>query len=127
MGCFWSFFKQKLENKAFTVVGKGDQKRDFVYVSDVVDAFFKCSQSKYSGEIFNLGTEAKSINYLVKIWVVKKLTSKRPGEPHITCANPKKIKKMLKWKPKVKFESGVKLMMLEINKWKSAHYGLKFN
>ena len=27
---------------------------------------------------------------------------------------------MLKWKPKVKFESGVKLMMLEINKWKSA-------
>ena len=39
MDCFGVFFKQKLENKAFTVVGKGDQKRDFVYVSDVVDAF----------------------------------------------------------------------------------------
>ena len=119
---FGVFFKQKLENKAFTVVGKGDQKRDFVYVSDVVDAFFKCSQSKFSGEIFNLGTgEPKSINYLVKILGGKKTyLPKRPGEPHITCANPKKIKKMLKWKPKVKFESGVKLMMLEINKWKSA-------
>ena len=34
MGSFWSF-KQKLENKPFTVVGNGNQKRD-LYLADVV-------------------------------------------------------------------------------------------
>ena len=30
------------------------------------------------------------------------------------------IKKFLKWRPKVKFENGVKIMLQEISKWKSA-------
>ncbi len=119
---FGVFFKQKLENKPFTVVGNGNQKRDFVYVTDVVDAFFKSAQTKISGEIFNLGTgQPNKINHLVKILGGKKIyIPKRPGEPNITCADPKKIKKMLKWKPKVKFEKGVKLMMEDIHKWKTA-------
>ena len=29
------FFKQKLENKPFTVVGTGNQSRDFIHVNDV--------------------------------------------------------------------------------------------
>ena len=119
---FGVFFKQKLENKAFTIVGNGNQKRDFVFVTDVVDAFFKASQTKISGEIFNLGTgKPNSINYLVKILGGKRIyIPKRPGEPNITCANPKKIQKILKWKPKVKFENGVKIMIMDIKKWKNA-------
>ena len=119
---FGVFFKQKLENKAFTIVGNGNQKRDFVYVTEVVDAFFRASQIKNSGEIFNLGTgKPNSINYLVKILGGrKKYIPKRPGEPNITCANPKKIKKILKWQPKVKFEDGVKVMVSDIKRWKTA-------
>jgi len=119
---FGVFFKQKLENQPFTIVGDGKQKRDFTFVTDVVDAFFKASQTKISGEAFNLGTgEPKSVNYLTKILVGKKIyIPKRPGEPNITCADPKKIKKLLKWKPKVKFEIGVKIMLQEIFKWKNA-------
>jgi UDP-glucose 4-epimerase len=36
---FGVFLKQKLEKKPFTVVGSGNQKRDFTFVSDVVNAF----------------------------------------------------------------------------------------
>ena len=119
---FGVFFKQKLENKAFTIVGNGNQKRDFVFVTDVVDAFFRSSQTKVSGEIFNLGTgKPNSINRLVKILGGKKIyIPKRPGEANITCANPKKIKRILKWKPKVEFENGVKMMTADIKKWKTA-------
>jgi UDP-glucose 4-epimerase len=119
---FGVFFKQKLENKSFTIVGRGTQKRDFIFVTDVVDAFFKAAQTKISGEVFNLGTgKPKSINHLVKILGGKKIhIPKRPGEPNITSANPKKIKKILKWKPKVKFENGVKIMVSDIKKWKTA-------
>ena len=119
---FGVFFKQKLENKPFTIVGNGTQKRDFIFVTDVVEAFYKASQTKMSGQIFNLGTgKPNSINNLVKILGGNKVfIPSRPGEPNVTCANPKKIKRLLKWKPKVKFETGVKIMLKDIQKWKSA-------
>ena len=119
---FGVFFKQKLENKPYTIVGNGNQKRDFTYVTDVVEAFYKAASSNYSGEIFNLGTgKPNSINYLVKILGGRKIyIPKRPGEPNITCANPKKIKKKLNWKPKIRFVNGVKIMLKDINNWKTA-------
>ena len=39
------FLGQKINNK-HTVVGDGNQKRDFTYVSDVVDAIIKSAKSK---------------------------------------------------------------------------------
>ena len=34
----------------------GNQKRDFTYVKDVVDAFIKASKLKKSGKVFNVGS-----------------------------------------------------------------------
>lgn len=119
---FGVFLKQKLESNPFTVVGDGTQKRDFVYVTDVANAFYKASVSKVKNEIFNLGSgKPISINQLVEILggdVV--YIPKRPGEPDITWADISKINKYLKWKPKVNFNQGVNLMLKEINYWKDA-------
>ena len=41
------FLKQKLENKNFTIVGDGKQKRDFIHVSDVCKAFSKAIFSNH--------------------------------------------------------------------------------
>ena len=119
---FGVFFKQKLENKPFTVVGNGNQKRDFVFVTDVVNAFYKAATNKVSGQIFNLGSgKPKSVNELVKILGGKKIyIPKRPGEPNITHADTRKIKKTLKWSPKISFKDGVTEMLKDINNWKSA-------
>ena len=43
---FGTFLTQKLRKKPFTVVGDGNQKRDFTYVTDVVDALIKSANSK---------------------------------------------------------------------------------
>ena len=120
---FGVFFAQKLASKPFTVVGDGSQKRDFTYVSDVVDAFIKASNSRKSGNIFNVGSgNAVSINYIVKLLKGKKIfIKKRPGEPDITFADIKKIKKILNWKPKISIENGIKKILNEhINYWKDA-------
>ncbi|MCM1236041.1 MAG: NAD-dependent epimerase/dehydratase family protein [Ruminococcus flavefaciens] len=39
---FGVFLAQKLAGKPFTVVGDGNQTRDFTYVTDIVDAFRGC-------------------------------------------------------------------------------------
>lgn len=120
---FGVFFKQKIAGKPFTVVGNGDQKRDFIYVTDVAEAFFKAAVSKYKNEIFNLGEgKPKSINRLIELMGGGKTINLpvRPGEPDITLANINKIKKYLDWKPKISFEQGVKSMLLNIDNWKNA-------
>ena len=45
------FLKQKLSNKPFTVVGNGKQTRDFIFVSDVVNAILLSMNSKINKEI----------------------------------------------------------------------------
>ena len=62
-----------------------------------------------------------SVNKIVQILGGKKTyVPKRPGEPDCTFADMKKIKKMLKWKPKVNINEGIKKILKEIDYWKDA-------
>lgn len=119
---FGVFLAQLLNNKPLTIVGDGNQTRDFTYVTDIVDACYKASQSDITGEIFNVGSDnTYSINYLVDLLGgERKYIPKRPGEPDSTYADITKIKKMLGWTPKVSFEDGVKIMLENIEQWREA-------
>ena len=119
---FGVFLKQKIECKPLTVVGNGEQKRDFTYVSDIVDVFYKCLFYNGKINIFNVGTgKPVSVNKIVKILKCKKIKiPKRPGEPDITHANINLVKKELNWRPKISIEKGVSLILKEIDYWKKA-------
>ena len=119
---FKVFLKQKLESKPLTIVGDGTQTRDFVYVTDIVKANLIAAQSDINGEVINIGTgNPKSVNRLAKL-ISKDIIHipKRPGEPDSTHADTTKAKKLLKWKPEVSFEEGVKIMLDNIDYWKDA-------
>ena len=125
---FGVFLSQIYNNKPLTVVGNGKQKRDFTYVSDVVEAFIKASKSKKNG-IYNVGTgKPITINQVVKYLKASKKIHipKRPGEPFQTNANIKKIKKDMKWYPKTSFKDGLTLMTKNISIWKNAPLWDKF-
>ena len=119
---FGVFLKQKLAGKPFTVVGNGKQKRDFIYVSDVANAFLLAAKTKLVGKIWNLGSgKPQSVNKLIEILKGDVVyIPKRPGEPECTYADITKIKKDLAWKPKIKFKKGVELMLKEIESWRDA-------
>ncbi|WP_434580833.1 SDR family oxidoreductase [Sulfurimonas sp. NW15] len=119
---FGVFLAQLLNNKPLTIVGDGEQTRDFTYVSDIVDACFMAAKSPISQEIFNVGSDnTYSINYLAELLGGEKhYIPKRPGEPESTYADISKIKTMLGWKPKVSFEEGVKIMLENIDSWREA-------
>ena len=116
------FLAQKLANKPFTVVGDGTQTRDFTYVTDVANAFLTAAQSSVREEIFNVGSgETVSVNRLVEL-LGGEVTyiPKRPGEPDCTYADIAKIRRDLKWQPKVDIKQGVDNVLANIDYWKSA-------
>lgn len=119
---FGVFFKQKLANVPYTVVGDGTQSRDFIYVTDVARAFFAAAKSLKTGEIFNLGAgNPQSINKLVELLGGSVVyLPKRPGEPDCTWADITKITTDLDWKPTIDFKDGVAKMVAEIDNWKDA-------
>lgn len=119
---FGVFLRQKLAGQPFTVVGDGAQTRDFVYVTDVVDAFFRAAETGLSGRTYNVGGgHPQSINRLVELLggpVVN--VPKRPGEPDCTWADIARIEEELGWMPQVPFESGVGRMVADIEYWRDA-------
>ena len=48
--CLEFFWHKKLNNQPFTVVGDGEQNRDFTYVTDVADAFVLAAESELPTE-----------------------------------------------------------------------------
>ena len=119
---FGVFLKQKLEGKPLTVVGDGTQSRDFVFVTDVVQAFYLAAKTENYGQRYNLGAgNPQTIQKLaLLIGGETVLIPKRSGEPDCTHANIDKISDELGWSAKVKFEDGVKEMLANIDDWKDA-------
>ena len=108
-----NFLSQRKNKKPLTIVGDGKQTRDFIHVDDLANAFIKAIKSKSFNKIYNLGSGKKtSINTIAKIFGGKKrYIPRRPGEPKNSLANISKIKKEIKWKPKISIEQGLKKLL----------------
>lgn len=119
---FGVFLAQKIAGRPLTIVGDGNQKRDFTYVTDVCQGMYLAAKSTYEKSIFNIGSgNPQSVNYLAElIGGDKVFIPKRPGEPDITHADISKAKLELGYNPKVTFEEGVKKVLDEISYWKEA-------
>jgi len=119
---FGVFLAQKLANKPMTIVGDGNQTRDFTYVTDVANALLSAAKSNKTEQIYNIGSgNTVSINKLVELLGGEKThIPKRPGEPDCTYADISKIKSELNWTPKISIEDGVKLVLENIEYWRNA-------
>jgi len=112
-----------LSNKPLTVVGDGEQTRDFTFVSDAVDALVTVANSEKVGEIYNVGSgKPVSVNELIRLLGSPETVHipKRPGEPDCTWADITKIRRELGWQPKVDIAEGVKAMFEHMDYWRDA-------
>jgi UDP-glucose 4-epimerase len=119
---FGVFLRQKLAGKPYTVVGDGTQRRDFIYASDVAEAFLAAAETDRSGRAYNVGAgNPQSVNRLVELLGGPKIhIPKRPGEPDCTWADITRISKELAWAPRVSFEEGVGRVVANIDYWREA-------
>jgi UDP-glucose 4-epimerase len=101
------FLRQKNNGHPLTIVGDGNQKRDFVHVSDVVNANIVAATAdiddKFYGTVFNVGSGKNySVNEIAKMISNDRVNiSPRIGELMISLADNNKIKNILGWQPKV--------------------------
>lgn len=81
------------DNKPLKIVGNGSQKRDFTYISDVIQGIDRVFKSDVSGEIFNLGSgQNVSILDVANLFPCKKIFIEKRDEPENTLANVDKLK-----------------------------------
>lgn len=107
------FARQKRNGEPLTVVGDGLQRRDFVYVADVVDANYRAAvgdiPKEFFGTAFNVGTGMNHSVLEVAGWISDDISfiPERPGEMRETLADNSKIREHLGWRPTVDMESYV--------------------
>lgn len=116
------FFQQALNGEPLTVIGDGEQKRDFTYVSDVVRANMLAMKNlrgsgKANGLTINIGTGAnytinevaeKIRDILSEVSDVKiQHVGARKGESRETLADISRAWKLLAWKPRVDLDEAL--------------------
>jgi len=104
------FAGQMLEGKPMTINGDGEQRRDFTYVGDVVDANIKCGtiNREWKGDVINIGAgDNKSVNDVANLLGGKRLHRDPVIEPRVTLADNSKAREILEWKPTQDFNSWV--------------------
>ncbi len=105
------------------IYGDGHQTRDFVFVSDVADAFV-ASMTKGSGEVFNISTSIEtSVNSLYwemagqhKLSLHPSYLPGRTGELMRSCLSNVKAGEILSWVPHVTLSDGLSQVIEWVNK-----------
>jgi UDP-glucose 4-epimerase len=95
------FERQYRNNEPLTITGKGEQRRDFTHVDDIVDGLYRCMDKDLKAEIFELGRGVNhSINEIVDMFgTERKYIPARSGEYDITLCTDTKAHEMLGWNP----------------------------
>ena len=119
---FGVFLAQKLAQEPMTIVGDGNQTRDFTYVTDIASALMAAVLSSKSAEIYNVGSGATiSVNRISELIGGEIVyIPKRPGEPDCTFADISKINEELDWEPTISIERGVEIILGNIHYWAKA-------
>jgi len=116
--------KNIINNELITIYGDGENIRDWLYVEDHIRAIDLIFHSKKVGETFNIGGNNEMANNEIVNTLIFKIDNKlgrkvgkskilikyvqdRLGHDKRYAIDNSKIKKILGWKPKYSFDSGI--------------------
>ena len=111
-----------INNKKLPIYGRGKNSREWLHVKDHCMALFKVFEKGKIGEFYNIGSNKNLNNIQITKALLKiaknfirignnvkiKYITDRPGHDQRYALNSNKIKKKLNWKPKIKFDNGLK-------------------
>jgi UDP-glucuronate 4-epimerase len=107
-----------VHEKKITLYDNGDMKRDWTYISDIVDGIIRAIDKPLGYEIINIG-RGEPIVMSDFIHILEDLIGKKAkivntpapsSEPKVTFANIDKAKNLLGYKPKTSIKEGLALL-----------------
>jgi len=113
------FIRKIMKGEELNIYGSGKQTRDFIYVSDLVNAIIAAGDANVGGEIFQISTGVEtSVNEMVSCickvmknygFEIPKINYTDPAKGDIMTnyAINEKARKMLKWEPFIDIENGL--------------------
>jgi UDP-glucose 4-epimerase len=104
------------EGRSFTLFGDGQQTRDYIYVTDTVQAaldLYKCSQAQ--GKVVNIGSGQEisiidlktRIEYILGKSIPTEHRGPRPGDVRRHLADTTLLKSLVKFEPRVSIDEGL--------------------
>jgi UDP-glucose 4-epimerase len=115
------FLWAMLKDQSPIIYGDGNQTRDFIYVSDVVNAFILAMFSNIDCDVFNVGTGKNySFNEVIKIINkylgkdIKPIYKPNPIKNYVyhTLADTTKAEKILGFEAKISLEEGIRNIIM---------------
>jgi UDP-glucose 4-epimerase len=115
------YIKQALNGNIIEIFGDGNQTRDFIFISDLVEAILLASSVNLTGEVVHIATSETSIKEIVENLkflistkevfppVRVKKSNPRVGEIKHNFSKSNKAFKLFGWTPKVTLEVGLRL------------------
>ena len=103
------------QGKDIEMYGDGKSRRDYTYISDIVDGIMAAADKKLGYEIINLGnSNVVELGYLIRLIEdnlgksarIKKLPD-QPGDVPVTYADISKAQRLLGYEPGVRIEEGI--------------------
>ena len=111
------FLRQKAAGEPLTIVGDGEQRRDYIYVKDVANANVMAAISNPDddayGQVYNVGSGKNySVNEIASFISDDTINiPPRIGEARNSLANIDKIQKTFAWKPEIDVEQWIKTQL----------------
>ena len=111
------FLRQKVAGEPLTIVGDGEQRRDYIYVKDVANANVMAAISNPDdeayGQVYNVGSGKNySVNEIASFISDDTINiPPRIGEARNSLANIDKIQKTFAWKPEMDIEKWIKTQL----------------
>ena len=108
------FKRQKEAGEPLTIVGDGLQRRDFVHVSDVVNANIRAAAGVVDpscyGQMYNIGSGENFSIKEIADWIDHNQVHipARVGEVRVSRANIEKFQNAFNWEPMIKLDEWVK-------------------
>jgi len=117
------------EGKEVPLFGDGSSKRDYTYISDIIDGVMAAFLKPFDFEIINLG-DSRTVELRYLISLIEQALGKKakinqlplqPGDVSITFADISKARALLGYTPKVNIEMGIRQFV----KWYNNNKGLQ--
>ena len=108
------FRRQARLGQPLTIVGDGEQRRDFTFVGDVVRANMMAMMDRTVSGVINIGFGKNfSINEVAELVAPGHPTVNLPprlGEARLTLADTSKARELMGWRPSVSLEDGLQVL-----------------